>query len=41
LKWSRAKNESKISSPAYYKECLDAWSELNGKTPALLRLLTR
>ena len=23
----------KISLPAYYKECLDAWSELNRKTP--------
>ena len=24
----------KISLPAYYKECLDAWSELNRKTPS-------
>ena len=24
----------KIDLPAYYKECLDAWSELNGKTPS-------
>jgi len=23
----------KISLPPYYKECLDAWSELNRKTP--------
>ena len=23
----------KICLPAYYKECLDAWSELNRKTP--------
>lgn len=26
--------ELKISLPAYYKECLDAWSELNRKTPS-------
>ena len=26
----------KISFPPYYKECLDAWSELNGKHLALL-----
>jgi len=24
----------KISLPAYYKECLDAWSELSRKTPS-------
>ena len=24
----------KISLPAYYKECFDAWSEVNGKTPS-------
>ena len=24
----------KTSSPAYYKECLDAWSKLNRKTPS-------
>ena len=24
----------KIQLPAYYKECLDAWSELNGKKPS-------
>ena len=23
----------KINLPAYYKECFDAWSEFNGKTP--------
>ena len=24
----------KINLPAYYKECFDAWSEVNGKTPS-------
>ena len=24
----------KTSLPAYYKECFDAWSEVNGKTPS-------
>ena len=24
----------KINLPAYYRECFDAWSEVNGKTPS-------
>ena len=24
----------KINLPAYYKECFDAWSEINEKTPS-------
>ena len=24
----------KINLPTYYKECFDAWSEVNGKTPS-------
>ena len=27
----------KISLPEYYKECFDAWSDLNGKTPSSYR----
>ena len=34
LHWNFQTSKLKINLPAYYKECFDAWSEVNGKTPS-------
>ena len=34
LHWNFQTSKLKINLPAYYKECFDVWSEVNGTTPS-------